>query len=587
MKKKPNRKRSLSKKVIASTIILASVSILGTFANKKAMDVIAEYVSVYDDYVEMQTLTENAKSGYQQTEMYITIAAFTEGMEQGNDVLGYVKNKSGIVQENCAKLNELATKIRTPDTMQHDAEFTSIISTWTDELMNFSTQAAQTAEDGLNGDYSSVYAFARTEMELHARISECEKQYNEMLKDRVALIQQKSNTKVVGTGIFDNILIVVNLLCVGTVIFILYKDLVKPASKSQTQTQSIIDKIQSGNGDLTERVPVRANDEVGALSSGINQLLSELQSIVTKMGGHASSLQDAAKTVAKNISHSEDEITNVSATMEEMSAASEETSASLSQVTVRMNDIAELVNGVYQQARAQSDSTEHMVTKVQKMRNDAIESRDRNDEETQKIVSALEECIVSARKVEGIHQLVEEILSISSQTNLLSLNASIEAARAGEAGRGFAVVADEISKLANDSSSAASHIQDVSDEVIEAVNDLARKANEMSEILKATNIAGRDSAIAMTDAYQEDISQMATSMEEFAESSQKVQDAISTIKETIDSINIAVEENAKGISNVSAATVDIATSMSGIQQEAEKNLNVSEELYGEVRRFTV
>ena len=586
-KKSSLKRRSLSARVILSAILLAVISIMGIISNKSAMNVVKDYMDCYDIYVEIQSVSENAKSKYLEAEMYMTLASFMEGQANEEGILTYVQNNSEIVLEDCGKLNEIMAELLLPDTTDPDTEFMDTVSSWTNELTNFCTLASEAAAEGINGDFSAVYAFGEKQRELHEKIAQSEDAYEELLAARVSHIQEKSDTRVKGTAIYNYILMLLNLLIVGFIILVLYRKLVKPAKASQNQTQDIVEKIQSGNGDLTERIPVQANDEVGALSEGINQMLGELHGIVSMLDGHASSLQTVANNVAKSIKRSEDEITNVSSTMEEMSASSQETSASLSQVTREMDEIADLVNGVYEQARAQSDSSEQIVAKVEKMRDGTVTQRDAIDIEINNIVAVLEDSILSARKVESIHELVTNILNISDQTNLLSLNASIEAARAGEAGKGFAVVADEISKLANDSSEAASHIQDVSNEVIGAVNDLAQKANEMSEILKTNNAEGRESAIAMSDAYKKDINQMSESMEDFASSSQRVQEAIRSIKEAIDAINIAVEETAQGISNVTTATVEIVSSMNSIEEDAQKNLEVSEELYSEVRRFKI
>ncbi len=581
------RRKSLGARVIVITLFLALVGLAGIVSNKGAMSAVDEYMDRYDDYVEMQFITEEIKGAYIETQMYISLACLREGQPEAESLLTYVQNQSNIVLENCKKLDEIAGTLLVPATTEPDSEFAGLVSEWTRVLTEFCTAASEAAAQGLNGDYAAVYAFGEQQTELYAQIAQCDNNYEELLSERVTYIQTKSNTRVKGTNIFNNILMLLDLVVVIIIIAILYSNLVKPAKISRDQTQNIVQKIQSGNGDLTERIPVRANDEVGALSSGINQMLGELHGIVSMLDEHASSLQTVANNVATNIKRSEDEIANVSATMEEMSASSEETSASLTQVTKEMDDISALVDGVYEQAKNQSDASEKIVTKVEKMRDGAITERDAIDIEIQNIVTALDECIVSARQVEKIQELVTNILNIAEQTNLLSLNASIEAARAGEAGKGFAVVADEISKLANDSSDAASHIQDVSGEVIGAVNALAQKANEMSEILRNNNAEGRESAIAMSDAYKEDINSMAVSMEDFASSSQKVQEAISSIKEAIDAINIAVEETAQGITTVTTATVDIVASMNDIGEDAQKNLDVSEELYSEVRRFKI
>ncbi len=586
-KKAGSKRKSLGARVMIITLILAFFGLAGIIANKAAMVTVSEYVNCYDNYVDMQTMSEDAGRAYIEVQMYMSLASLVGEGQNAETVLSYAQDKANIVLENCTRLNEIAGTLQMPASTEPDSEFAALVSKWTSALTDFCTMATDAASAAAAGDYSAVYAFGEMQTELYAQIAQCESEYEELLAARVAYIQNKSDIKVNGTNIFNNILVLFDLIILFIIITILYWNLVKPAKISRDRTQNIVEKIQSGNGDLTERIPVRANDEVGALSTGINQMLGELHGIVSMLDNHASSLQTVANKVATNIKRSEDEIANVSATMEEMSASSEETSASLTQVTKEMDDISALVDGVYDQARNQSDVSEKIVTKVEKMRDGAITQRDAIDVEIQNIVAALDECIVSARQVEKIQELVTNILNIAEQTNLLSLNASIEAARAGEAGKGFAVVADEISKLANDSSDAASHIQNVSGEVIGAVNALAQKANEMSEILRNNNAEGRESAIAMSDAYKEDINSMAVSMEDFASSSQKVQEAISSIKEAIDAINIAVEETAQGITTVTTATVDIVSSMNDIGENAQKNLDVSEELYNEVRRFKI
>ena len=140
---------------------------------------------------------------------------------------------------------------------------------------------------------------------------------------------------------------------------------------------------------------------------------------------------------------------------------------------------------------------------------------------------------------------------------MLSLNASIEAARAGEAGRGFAVVADEIGKLAANSAETAAQIQKVSVEVVSAVNDLAKKAEEMLTFMDETAMAGYTKLLETSGSYRSDVGDMNQMMEHFANESEEIKNSIDQIKEAVSAVSIAVEESAKGVTNVTEMSVDV------------------------------
>lgn len=468
-----------------------------------------------------------------------------------------------------------------PVSLAPDTEFEAVIKTLSNSYITYAQNLQSALAKAEGGDISELKSIDNTEL-LANRAA-----YEDMRAAKESKIEHRSEVKASGTGTFNNIIIVINLIVVAIIIVNLTNDLIKPVKKAQAQTVDIISKIQDGNGDLTMRVDVRANDEVGTLATGINQLMDSLQKVVKQMNETATDLIAISGNVVENIKASESEMSNVTATMEEMSASSEETSASLTQASAEIKDIAELIEGVYTQAKEQYSVADKVEKKVEGIRHEVIVSRDKSDAESEIVIASLEESIVSAKKVEEINDLVEEIISIADQTNLLSLNASIEAARAGEAGRGFAVVADEIGGLARNSTDVASHIQAVSKEVIEAVNDLAQKSNEISVTLKENNQEGRESAIMLTNSYQEDISQMASSMENFAESSEKVQKAINKIQNAISVINNVAEENTVGITNVTSAVVDIASTMANLQTESGKNQDIADEIYNEVKKFKI
>ncbi len=381
------------------------------------------------------------------------------------------------------------------------------------------------------------------------------------------------------------IVLLVSAIIAVIVITIISLSIAKPLRRATKQVNKLISDINAGNGDLTTRIEVRSNDEVGQISKSINQFIDTLQTIMNMLGSNSDKLNTISTSVKNNIVLTEDEINNVSSTMEQMSASSEETSASLTQVVDQIDTITELIGTVHTKAQAESESSKDILFKVEEMRENAIRERDISDQEAHKMIAALEESMKAAEDVDKIMDLTGDILNIAAQTNLLALNASIEAARAGEAGKGFAVVADEIRQLADNSRETANNIQLISSGVIENVRSLSNNADQIAKTLLESNESGRKTVEELATSYQDDIDSMAEAMNGFARNSSEVQNSMESIRDAVDAINIAVEETAEGITNVTASTVDIAGSMNNITTEAADNLNVSDVLRNEVSKF--
>ncbi|MCR5101480.1 MAG: methyl-accepting chemotaxis protein [Butyrivibrio sp.] len=381
------------------------------------------------------------------------------------------------------------------------------------------------------------------------------------------------------------IILVIALIISVIIVILVTFSIIKPLKETNKTINEIIDSINSGNGDLTNRINIKGNDESAEIGDSINKFVSVLQNVMSMLGSNSERLNKISESVGSSITHTNDEIDDVSATMEEMSASSEEISASLQQVVTRINDISSMVNDVQAKATDQADKTENILKKVEDLRSNAIAQRDEADIDANRLINQLQESMKTAKEVEKIADLTDEILSIASQTNLLALNASIEAARAGDAGKGFAVVADEIRQLADNSKETASGIQEISNGVIASVDDLSDKANSLANAFIESNASGREGVESMTGAYQEDVESVANAMVHFANDSQEINELMASIKETIDNINTALEETVKGITNVSNATVEVAGNLKHISGEASENLDISNELKDEVNKF--
>lgn len=195
------------------------------------------------------------------------------------------------------------------------------------------------------------------------------------------------------------------------------------------------------------------------------------------------------------------------------------------------------------------------------------------------------EAVEASKSVNEIEKLTENILNIAAQTNLLALNASIEAARAGEAGRGFAVVADEIRQLADSSRETANNIQEISGKVIEAVNNLSGNATEMIRFVDEKVALDYDNFVKIIGNYDADSDQASNTFNEFAVKSKDSLGTMNDMNEGINNISIAIEESAKGVTNVAQEISQLVTAISAIKVQADENKNLSEDLLDEVAKF--
>lgn len=398
-------------------------------------------------------------------------------------------------------------------------------------------------------------------------------------------ILQKSATKIRGTYIFDIILIVVAILMIGVVVFVILKTISGPAKNAYRQLGTIVGRIQEGRGDLTQRIAIKNQDEIGQLAGGINGFIDNLQGLVRKLQQETDALMQSAGRVIEQVGNSNESASNVSATMEELSASMEEVSATLEQIASGSEEVFQEVKNMSSRA----DEGARMVVEVRNragaVRNRAVESKEAAGGIIAEIKDMLEQAVEESRSVEKINELTDDILDITGQTNLLALNASIEAARAGEMGKGFAVVADEIRVLADGSRETANNIQGISNMVTTAVNKLASNAQQMLKFVDENVIKDYDDFVDVANQYQADADSMNDILSTFAEKADGIEMTMQTMNTGLNDISVTVDESARGVASVAESAVSLVEAISGIKDESDHTRKVSENLLEEVKRF--
>ena len=394
-----------------------------------------------------------------------------------------------------------------------------------------------------------------------------------------------SHTVIVNARTFDSIMVLVAVAVLVAVLVVVHISISGPAKRACRQMNDIVGKIAAGEGDLTQRIEVKSKDEVGQLAMGINGFLDNLQRLMQNLKEDSETMNANSNGILANVDESNKSALNVSSAMEEMAASMEEVSATLAQIADGSAGVLESVQDISVNAEQGAETVREIKDHAAKMQKSTVESKESAIEIFDRIGKQLEEAVKESRNVDKINELTGNILNIASQTNLLALNASIEAARAGEAGRGFAVVADEIRKLAEDSSATANSIQQISNLVTGAVEQLSSNAEDMLKFVGKDVINDYDEFVNIVNQYESDADTMNVMLNEFAERAAAITEIMDQVNHGIMDINTTVDESAKAVTSVAEDTSDLVGVMANIQTEAEKGYDIAQELQQEVNRF--
>lgn len=404
--------------------------------------------------------------------------------------------------------------------------------------------------------------------------------------ETVAVLGSDYNADNILSELYNSVrnVIMIAVLCLLVSIVLMGLTVENIVRSLQVVNRKIYDLVHS-EGDLSQKLEIHTGDELELIANNVNKLLEYIREIMLNIADNSELLNGSSKKVVHNLAGAEMNVTDVSSTMEEMSAAMEETSASLNQISESMITVYDTVEAISESAEQGKASSNEVMAKAADIYAKAVEEQEQARALAQEMANIVNDKIEKSKAVEEITTLTMNIISITEQTNLLSLNASIEAARAGEVGKGFAVVADEIGKLATNSAEAATQIQGVSMEVVNAVNELAKKAGEMLVFMNETAMTGYEKLLETSGNYRSDVGTMNQMMEQFASESEQIRNSIDQIRESVSAVNIAVEESARGVTNVTEMSVDLTTSIGDIESEANSNMDIADKLNTEVRKF--
>ncbi|MGN1187877.1 MAG: methyl-accepting chemotaxis protein, partial [Lachnospiraceae bacterium] len=400
---------------------------------------------------------------------------------------------------------------------------------------------------------------------------------NEAAQETHNAYEYSFNSNMTMMGVAVVLIVISVIVCVFMV--------VKPIKSSSNKLKEIVQEIEAGKGDLTKRVKVDGNDEIGRMCSDINAFIEGLQGIMNQITNGTEALDKIVNQVTGSVTSVNGSACDISAVMEELSASMEEVSATSSNVNQNASDVGGNVKELAEASNSLAQYAEEMRNRANELEKNAIANKTDANNVVSEILTSLQKAVEDAKSVDRVNELTNEILSISSQTNLLALNASIEAARAGDAGRGFAVVADEIRQLADSSRETAGNIQNINNMVTAAVKELVKSSNEIIQYVKESVMPAYDNFVAGGTQYKEDADHVNDIVMQFNEMSANIDMLVSEITDSMNGIATAVDESANAVTNAANNTNELVREIEQIATEMDSNDEIARQLKMEADRF--
>lgn len=442
------------------------------------------------------------------------------------------------------------------------------------------------AENILLGNRDRAQTICNAELTIvNSRVKEELAQLQELMQNDITATVAVQESVYNQALLINGVVLVLILVFLVIAIIVSIRIVVAPIRSTTRQLDVIIQEIQSDNGDLTKRIIVENKDEIGQLANGINVFLETLQRIMGRIVIDSREMGEIVTSVVSSVGTVNSSAYDISSTMQELSTSMQEVASSISTVNNNIGEIGEEVDSITTATQELNEYASKMQSRAEEMKNKAVFNKETTSQMISKIIAALKNAIEKSSSVQRVNELTDEILSVSSRTNLLALNASIEAARAGEAGKGFAVVADEIRKLAEATSETANNIQAINAMVTQAVKELADNSNAIVEYIDQTIMPDYDGFVDTGMQYRDDAAYVNSAMDGFEERALELRKIMQQTATSVQNISRAIEESANNVSTVANSTNILVQNIDTVNEEMETNQNISNRLKNEADRF--